>query len=438
MATAAVFVPVKGSSERIQSKNLRLLDGKPLFLHTLEKLLAIEGIDVFLDTESEKVISIASYLDGLNIMRRDPSLATNATDGNALFLNEVINCDHEIICQHLCTSPFVEPETVLKSIKTIGTPSSQGKCHDSSVLVRDDKLYIWEGGKPCYDMKNIPNSKDLPTTTIETMGLYAVSRKAAIATRRRIGDVPALLAASPLEATDVNWPEDFEFAQLIAAGKREKQRQLLQNLALILSSALLSDLLDDLGHKNQIIKGLGCCSLGEARVLGPAKTICLGKIERGEDFRGIYNALNHYETLVPGDIICVENEVPGYAYFGELNANMAIRQGVKGVIVGGMTRDGSEVKRTGLAVFSSGYTCQDVRGRAVLRSMNQTIKINGVMISPGDMVFADNEGVVVIPRGLIEEVFSVVRNRFRNERGIVSDIAAGATVSELLQERGDF
>jgi len=438
MSTAAVFVPVKGSSERIPSKNLQLLDGKPLFLHTLEKLLTISGIDVYLDTESEEVVKVASYLENLRILRRDPILASNSTDGNKLFFNEVANCDHPLICQHLCTSPFIEPETILKAISAIGTQSPSGQIYDSSLLVREDKLYIWKENRPTYDIESIPNSKDLPSTVIETMGLYAVSRKAAISTRRRIGNVPALLMASPLEATDVNWPEDFQFAQLIAAGKREKQRQLLQNLALILSSALLSDLLDDLGYNNQIIKGLGQCSVGSAQVLGPAKTLKLRKIDKSDDFRKIYGALNHYETLVPGDVICVENEESDYAYFGELNANMAIRQGVKGVIVGGKTRDGSDVRRTGLPVFSAGYTCQDVRGRAVLDSMNQVIVINGVSISPSDMIFADNEGVVVIPKLLISEVFKQVKNRFKNERGVVSDIASGLTVSDLLRNRGNF
>lgn len=438
MTTAAVFVPVKGSSERIPTKNLQLLDGKPLFLHTLEKLLMIEGIDVYLDTESERVIKIASYLDNLRILKRDPALASNSTDGNKLFLNEVRNCDHSVICQHLCTSPFIESETVLKAISIIGSPSFDGLSYDSSVLIHEDKLYTWRNGKPSYDIEAIPNSKDLPSTIIETMGLYAVSRKAAIATQRRIGDSPALLKATALEVIDVNWPEDFELAQLIAAGKREKQRQLLQNLALILTSALLSDLLDDLGYRNQIIKGLGCCSVGSAKVLGPAKTLKLRAMGEEDDFRDIYRALDHYETLVPGDVICVENEKPEYAYFGELNANMAIRQGVKGAVVGGMTRDASNVKRTGLPVFSSGYTCQDVRGRAVLSTMNQIIEINGVCISPGDMIFADCEGIVVIPKAVVTNVFNMVNDRFRNESGIVSDIASGATVHELLENRGLF
>ena len=97
----AIFVPVKGSSERIPSKNLKLLDGKPLFLHTLEKLsFHHEFFDVFLDTESEEVIKLSSHLESINILRRDPALATNKTDGNKLFMNEVKACsDNAGYCQ---------------------------------------------------------------------------------------------------------------------------------------------------------------------------------------------------------------------------------------------------------------------------------------------------------------------------------------------------
>jgi regulator of RNase E activity RraA len=70
--------------------------------------------------------------------------------------------------------------------------------------------------------------------------------------------------------------------------------------------------------------------------------------------------------------------------------------------------------------------------------MNQNIVVNGVYISPGDMIFADNEGVAVIPKKLITEVFRHINDRFKNERNIVSDIASGVTVSDLLRNRGNF
>ena len=83
------FLPVKGTSSRIESKNIKLLDGIPLFLHTLDKLMKIKCIDeVYLDTECEDVIALASEYS-CNILHRDPALANNKTDGNKLFMNEV-------------------------------------------------------------------------------------------------------------------------------------------------------------------------------------------------------------------------------------------------------------------------------------------------------------------------------------------------------------
>ena len=61
------FVPCKGSSSRVVGKNVKLLDAKPLFLHTLEKLIfQCSCIDlVILDTESDDVIELAKYLNAL-------------------------------------------------------------------------------------------------------------------------------------------------------------------------------------------------------------------------------------------------------------------------------------------------------------------------------------------------------------------------------------
>ena len=436
MPKAAIFVPVKGSSERIPSKNLQLLDGKPLFLHTLEKLSFLEDVDLYLDTESSEVVKLASHLNGVQVMNRDPRLANNKTDGNCLFLNEVAHCSHDVVVQHLCTSPFIELDTIKKAISVVGGLQGSSQ-YDSALLVRREKQYLWRDEQPIYDMNNIPNSVDLDDSVIETMGLYAVTREAALCTLRRIGNKPYLLCASPLEAVDVNWPEDFDLAQLIAAGKRENEQRLYANLASVMTSALLSDLLDDLGYTNQIIRGLKRTS-GSANAFGPAKTLKLREIQSNEDFKGIYRALDHYLTLVPGDVICVENEVSSYAYFGGLNANLAIRQGVRAVVVGGMTRDSSEVNRIGLPVYAEGITCQDVRGRAVLESMNKAIQIKGIAIVPGDLIFSDDEGVVVIPRRLQNIVIEQMTAKFKNENSIVTDIAMGLATDELVKTRGEF
>jgi regulator of RNase E activity RraA/CMP-N-acetylneuraminic acid synthetase len=428
------FLPAKGSSSRIDRKNINLLDGKPLFLHTLEKLMQCDFIhEVYLDTDSEEIIELASLVQ-CNIMRRDPRFATNKTDGNQLFMNEVRFVEADIYIQILCTSPFIQIETLKKGVEALQADYSE---YDSVVLVRNDKQYTWKEGVPQYDIERIPNSIDLPETVIETMGLYIVKRQSALATSRRIGRRPLLIEASPLEAIDVNWIEDFNLANLIAAGMREQDRKLLINIKNILTSSILSDILDDFGMHNQVIRGLSP-NLEDVKCLGRAKTLKLRMLEKDEDFRGIYHALNSYSSIIPHDIIVVENEASDYAYFGELNANLAIRSGASAIIVGGKTRDSLEVKRMQLPVFSTGYSCQDVRKRATLDSVNKIIKINGVTISPGDLIFGDPDGLIVIPKRIEKDVISEIYKRSSIEKNITVDISLGVEVGALVEKYGFF
>lgn len=111
------FLPAKGTSERIESKNMKLLNGKPLFLHTLEKLCKCDFIDdVYLDSDSDEILYYAkSYLNYIPL-KRDPGLATNKTDGHQMFYNEIRQVEADIYIQILCTSPFISPETILKGV----------------------------------------------------------------------------------------------------------------------------------------------------------------------------------------------------------------------------------------------------------------------------------------------------------------------------------
>lgn len=94
--------------------------------------------------------------------------------------------------------------------------------------------------------------------------------------------------------------------------------------------------------------------------------------------------------------------------------------------------------KIGLPVFSSGYSCQDVRKRATLDSFNKKIKINEVEIIPGDLVYGDTEGIVVIPKKIEAVVINEVFKKISNEKKILIDISAGANVEKLITDYGFF
>ncbi len=426
------FLPAKGSSERIENKNTRLLDGKPLFLHTLEKLVKCGFIDeVYLDSEADEIFELASEVECRHL-KRDPALATNKTDGHALFMNEVRQVQADIYIQILGTSPFIKPETIKRGIDAL---IENGE-YDSAVLVAQEKQYLWENNQPKYDKFHIPNSKDLPDTIVESMGLYIVKRETALKTKRRYGDNVYFLYADSIEKVDVNYPDDFVMANYLAAGMREKEREFFRNLSTILTSSILADILNKM-HVRGVIKGLNP-NLTEVKILGRANTLKLRKLKDGESFTGIYDALKSYKTIIPGDVIVVENECPDYAYFGNLNASLAIRAGANAAIIDGVTRDYNAVKSLRFPVFAKGYSCDDVLGRATTGSINKTIKISGVAIHPGELVFADNDGVVVIPERYEKIVLEQALDVIKKENQIIGKIIFGTDAMCIVEEIGAF
>ncbi|MBK7229891.1 MAG: cytidyltransferase [Ignavibacteriales bacterium] len=429
----AAFLPAKGSSNRIPNKNTMLLDGEALFLRSLKKLFSLPLIDeVFLDTESQEIIELASEVK-CKILKRDPTLASNKTDGNLLFYNEVLNTDADVCIQLLATSPFVKVETITKGIYILlNNPE-----YDSVLAVRREKQYRWENNSPIYDINQIPNSIDLDDTVIESMGLYIVRRDAALKTKRRIGENPFLLEIDPLESIDVNFPPDFELANLIAIGLREQERRLFHNLKLLLSSALLSDILDDM-NLSGVLSSRFHLNLPNSKIFGRAKTMQIDLCADDDDFKKIYDGLNLYDNVVSNDIIVVANNIPDYAFFGELNANLALRSGAAGAIIDGVTRDTRETSDMGFPVFSKGNYCKDTRKRGIVKSKNKTVIVDGVSIHKDDLIFGDRDGIVVIPKKYEKKIIDTAFEKMKNEKQILIDVANGVHTSELTQKYGMF
>ncbi|NJE29248.1 cytidyltransferase [Megamonas funiformis] len=426
------FLPVKGTSERVENKNMKLMDGKPLFLHTLEKLVKCNFLDeVYLDSESQKVFDIASEIECKHIYR-DPELATNKTDGHKLFYNEVKQVDADIYVQILCTSPFIKPETIERGIKILQEKPE----YDSVVLMAKEKQYLWKENQPIYDKYHIPNSKDLPDTMVETMGLYIIRKDVALKNKMRFGDKVYFLEAEAIEKIDVNYPDEFKLANYIAAGLREKEREMFTNLSKVLSSCMLSDILDDL-NIDGVVSHM-TLNLPQKRVLGRAKTLKLRKLKDNEAYEGIYDALTSYDTIVPNDIIVVENECKEFAYFGNLNASLAMRAGAVAAIIDGCTRDNLSTQDLDFPVFSRGYNCRDVRKRATVESMNKTIKLGEIKVHPGDLIFADSDGVIVIPRKYEQIVIERAIETINKEKNVINEIVLGRTAKNIVKEVGAF
>ena len=217
------FIPSKGTSSRVKGKNAKKLGNKSLFLHVLDTALECDTIDeVYLDSESEEIFKLAKGRKHKEL-KRDPKLATNDTDGNELLLNESSKVDADIYIQILPTAPFLSKETINRSVFNLII----SKDNDSSFAVIKDYCYLWDNSNSPknYDPLKIPNSVDLDPTIIETMGLYIITKESLLKRKCRIGNNPLLHEVPLIESIDINTLEDFNFAEVILAGKETKNEK---------------------------------------------------------------------------------------------------------------------------------------------------------------------------------------------------------------------
>lgn len=431
------FVPAKGNSERVPGKNVAILDGDYLFKRKLRQALDCPAItEVCLDTESDAIAELATDLPVTRLVR-PAALASNATDGHEMFAWECSQRpDADLWVQLLCTAPFVSAATIGRAIAALlADPDA-----DSLIGVSRAKQYCWDGGVPAYGTGRIPNSVDLPATVVEAMSLYIVRRppSGAVPTRR-FGTRPILFDLDPIEQIDINRGADLVIAETIAAGQRAAEVTRFRAMMPHLSSTVLADICKDRGMKVVLPPALRPTSGG--KLFGRAKTLELRRLGPGDApdaWKGIYGALESYRFVRPGDVIMVATDVPERAYFGDLNANLAIRSGAVGAVIDGTTRDTADVRALGFPVYARVTNCNDIKLDGTVGAMNRPIRMGDVTIANDDVVFADEDGVVVVPRGEWDAVEAAAWDVMTNEARIRMYAARGRDVAEILAECGAF
>ena len=118
--------------------------------------------------------------------------------------------------------------------------------------------------------------------------------------------------------------------------------------------------------------------------------------------------------------------------------SLAIRSGAVGALIGGVTRDNAATRRASFPVYARGHYCRDIKGQGAVASINQPITLDGVRINPSDLIFGDEDGVVVIPRQHELAVLSRALEVLRTESRILSDVCSDADVHKLVDKHGFF
>ena len=146
--------------------------------------------------------------------------------------------------------------------------------------------------------------------------------------------------------------------------------------------------------------------------------------------------LEALDDLQPNEIYICTGGSPRYALWGELMSTRAMKLGAAGAVVDGYSRDTFGILQLGFPTFSSGRYAQDQGPRGKVLDFRTAIEIEGVRVNPGDIVFGDVDGVIIIPREAEEEAFTRAIEKARGEKVVQKAIEDGMSACEAFATFG--
>lgn len=203
-----------------------------------------------------------------------------------------------------------------------------------------------------------------------------------------------------------------------------------------LYTAVISDVLDEMGYRDQVMTADLRPIADRPLVVGRARTIlAVDYYEPLDEPYGI--ELQFVDSLRPGDIVVAgTNQSVRNGLWGELLSTASQCRGARGAIIDGYVRDVRKIRSLGFPVWATGTKPVDSAGRGKSIAFDCRILCGGVHVQPGDIIFADDDGVIVIPGDLAEEVVRKASVKVAAEDSTRTDLLAGMSLSEVFRRRG--
>lgn len=199
--------------------------------------------------------------------------------------------------------------------------------------------------------------------------------------------------------------------------------------------AAVCDILDSLGYWNQAMHQRlrpllpdieNCGFVGRARTVRWMETDYVDE----EDPYGLEIAV--IDSIKPGDVLVHSTDHAGTnAPWGELMSTVAKRNGAVGCVCDSQIRDCVMIIKMGFPVYYTGIRPLDSMGRGKVMAYDVPIKCGDVLVRPGELVYADFDGIVVIPQEIEREVLAQAKEKVGAESLSRKDLLAGKTLREV-------
>jgi 4-hydroxy-4-methyl-2-oxoglutarate aldolase len=203
-----------------------------------------------------------------------------------------------------------------------------------------------------------------------------------------------------------------------------------------LYSAVVCDALDALGLRNQSPRVPLRPLTVPGVVIGRCKTTLWADMFH-EDPKPYELELQAVDSCQPDDVIIAAAGGSQHSgVWGELLSTAAKNRGCVGAIIDGAARDVAPMRRMGFPVFARGTCVYDSRDRQRVIDVDVPVEIDGVRFAPGDLVIADEDGVVVVPRQVEEKAIQCAWEKVNAENVVRDEIRAGARAADVFKKHG--
>jgi regulator of RNase E activity RraA len=204
-----------------------------------------------------------------------------------------------------------------------------------------------------------------------------------------------------------------------------------------LYTPVVSDTLDRLGFMQQAMRHDIRPLHGDFVVVGRARTLLWMATYEPVQPNPYLNEIRAIDALKPGDVAVHSTDHSWtIASWGELLSTAAKMRGATGTVADACVRDVRQIIAMGFPTFARGIMPLDSRGRGYVADVDVTIECGGVRVTPGDLVFGDYDGIVVIPKSIEDEVLNRALEKIAGENRTRSELLEGSLLGEVYERYG--
>lgn len=203
-----------------------------------------------------------------------------------------------------------------------------------------------------------------------------------------------------------------------------------------LYTAVVSDSLDQLGVRHQAMREYLRPAHKLCKFAGWARTIACSDVYHVVDDPYAME-IEAIDSLLPGEAAVIGTQSSTRnAPWGELLSTAAKARGARGAVIDGLIRDVNKIEELGFPVFATGIKPVDSMGRGLVTAYNVPVECGEVIVHPGDLIFADYDGVVAIPQAIVPQVVELAADKVKREDGSRAELMAGGYLRDVFKKYG--